>query len=220
MRNALQQEIDALPWFHQIDFGNGLLTPGAIRASAIERIERCIFGALDVAGKSVLDIGCWDGAYSLAAIRRGAVRVLATDHYAWHGGPGDRRSFELVRKHLAPTIEAMDAPVEELTEDRIGTFDVVLFMGVFYHLRHPFAVLEQVAKLAREVLVVESRITSTLVPWPVMRFHPGTFEGDPTNWWTPNRSCMEALLRDVGFSRIRFSRPDRRFRRGMFHAWR
>lgn len=173
-----------------------------------------------MAGKSVLDIGCRDGAYSLAAMRRGAARVLATDHYAWYGGPGDRRAFELVREHLAPTIEAMDAPAEELTEDRIGTFDVVLFMGVFYRLRHPFAVLEQLAKLAREVLVAESRITSALIPWPVMRFHPGTFENDPTNWWTPNRSCMEALLRDVGFSGIRFSRPDRRFRRGIFHAWR
>lgn len=220
MKGALQNEIDALPWFHQIDFGNGIRTPGSIRAAAIERMERRIFGPLDLAGKSVLDIGCWDGAYALAAMRRGAGRVLATDHYAWHEGPGDRRSFDLLRSYLAPAIEVMDAPVEELTEDRIGSFDVVLFMGVFYHLRHPFAVLEQVAKLARDVLVVESRITSGLVPWPVMRFHPGRFEGDPTNWWTPNRSCMEALLRDSGFGRIRFSRPDRRFRRGMFHAWR
>jgi len=220
MSHTLQQEIDSLPWFHQIDFGNGILSPGAIRASAIRRMEHYIFRPLDVGGKSVLDIGCWDGAYSLAAVRRGAARVLATDHYVWHEGPGDRRSFELVRKHLAPSIEVMDALVEELSEDRIGTFDTVFFMGVFYHLRHPFALLEQVAKLAREVLVVESRLTQGFVPWPMMRFHPGAFENDRTNWWTPNRACMEALLRDVGFNRIRFTRSDRRFRRGLFHAWR
>ncbi|HTW72437.1 MAG TPA: DUF1698 domain-containing protein [Acetobacteraceae bacterium] len=221
MDNALQQEINSLRWFHQLDFGNGIVSPGAIKLPKIKRMERAIFGPLTVTGKSVVDIGCWDGAYSIAASRLGAARVLATDHFVWHEGAGDRRAFELARKHLAPDVADLDSPVEELTEARVGKFDIVLFLGVFYHLRHPFAVLEQVANLAEQVLVVESRMTQLLNPKPVMQFHPGaSLEGDPTNWWTPNRACMEAMLRNIGFREIRFSRPDRRFRRGMFHAFR
>lgn len=219
MDQSLQQDIDGLRRFHQIDFGNGILSPGAIKASKIKRMEKAIFGPLGVAGKSVLDIGCWHGAYSIAATRLGAARVLATDHYVWNEGPGDRRSFELARSHLAPTVEDLDIPVEELSESRVGRFDIVLFLGVFYHLRHPFATLERITGLATEVFVVESRLTQRFNPRRVMEFHPGTsLEGDPTNWWTPNRPCMEALLGDLGFTQIRFKSPDWRGRSGMFHA--
>jgi len=216
---SLAEQINSLRWFHQIDFGNGLLSPGWIGADKIRRMAKMIYDR-PITGKSVLDIGCWDGAYSIEAVRRGASRVLATDHFVWQPDSwGDRRCFELARAHLAPSIEDMDIDVTDLTPARVGTFDVVLFLGVFYHLRHPFAVLEQVAALAKEVLVVESRIIAPLSRRPFMRFYPGTeLDGDPTNWWAPNRACMEAMLRDLGFRRIKFQRPDRRFRRGMFHA--
>jgi tRNA (mo5U34)-methyltransferase len=109
--------------------------------------------------------------------------------------------------------------VAELSAERVGRFDVVLFLGVLYHLRHPFAALERVAALARELLVVESRIVAPFTRRPVMHFYPGSeLDGDPTNWWAPNRPCMEAMLRDLGFRRVTFRRPDYRFRRGMFHA--
>lgn len=214
----LRQQVDALRWFHQIDFGDGVRSPGWIKASKIRRMAKLIFDR-SMAGKSVLDIGCWDGAYSIEAVRRGAGRVLATDNYVWHDGWGDRRALELVRSRLAPQMEVLDAPVESLTVDRVGRFDVVLFCGVFYHLRHPFAALEQVATLASEVLVVESRIVAPFSRRPFMRFYPGReLDGDPTNWWAPNRACMEAMLRDLGFRRVTFRRPDWRWRRGLFHA--
>jgi tRNA (mo5U34)-methyltransferase len=220
MDQTLQNQVNCLRWFHQIDFGDGVISPGWIKASKIKRMERATFGPVSLAGKSVLDIGCWDGAYSIAAVRRGAARVLATDHYVWNEGPGDRRAFDLARSRLAPSMEAMDIPVEELTRDRVGTFDVVLFLGVFYHLRDPLEGLQRVATLATDVLVVESRLTGLFDPRPVMRVHPAKFEGDETNWWTPNHACMVALLRDLGFRHVLFTRPDWRFRRGMFHAFR
>ncbi len=214
----LVAQINALPWFHQIDFGNGILSPGSIKASKIARTARAIFDR-PITGKSFLDIGCWDGAYSIEAVKRGASRVLATDHFVWNGGPGDRRSFELARQHVAPSIEVKELPVEALSVESVGQFDVVLFSGVFYHLRHPFYVLEEVAKLAKEVLIVESRLIGRFTWWPYMRFFPGSeLEGDPTNWWAPNRVCMEAMLRDLGFRTIKFQRTDYRWRRGMFHA--
>lgn len=216
----LAARVAALRWFHQIDFGNGVQSPGWIKAGKIRRMSKLIFDR-PIEGKTVLDIGCWDGAYSIEAVRRGAARVLATDHYVWHEGWGDRRALDLARSVLAPAIEVLDVPVEALTVERIGRFDTVLFCGVFYHLRHPFAVLEQVAGLAREVLVVESRLVAPFSRRPFMRFYPGReLDGDPTNWWAPNRACLEAMLRDLGFRTVTFRRPDWRFRRGMFHATR
>ncbi len=219
---SLQEEVDALPWFHQIDFGNGVLSPGWIKKPKVARVARSLFDPITVAGRSVLDIGCWDGAYSVEAVRRGAGRVLATDHYAWTEGWGDRRAFELTRKHLAPSIEVMDIDVPDLSVDAVGTFDIVLFCGVFYHLRHPFQTLERVAALATECLVLETHlIRLPFTTKPHMRFYPGKeLLNDHTNWWSPNRSCVEAMLRDVGFTRITMRHPDYRLRRGIFHAWR
>jgi tRNA (mo5U34)-methyltransferase len=219
-RKQLRREVEALRWFHQIDFGDGLLSPGDIRLSKIERTNKIVFGRVDVAGKSLLDIGCWDGAYSIEAVRRGASRVLATDHYVWHH-ISDRKAFELARGHLAPSIEARDIDVPDISVESVGTFDIVLFLGVFYHLRHPFEALERVAKIAKECLIVESRLLRTLTRKPIMRFYPGSeLDGDPTNWWAPNRACIEAMLHDLGFRKILFKHPDRRWRRGIFHAFR
>ncbi|HEY7580204.1 MAG TPA: methyltransferase domain-containing protein [Acetobacteraceae bacterium] len=216
--HALEPTIRQLPWFHQIDFGAGLLTPGAIRLSKINRMSRMLFDGLDLRGRTLLDIGCWDGAYSLEATRRGAT-VTAVDHFVWHDGWGDRRCIDLVQRHLAPSLRVVDADLLELTPDRLGRFDVVLFLGVLYHLRDPLTALERVARLATDTLVVETRMTMRHLRKPVMQFHPGgTLGSDPTNWWTPNRRCVEAMLRDLGFQRIRFTQPDWRWRRGMFHA--
>ena len=215
---ALKAEIDRLDWFHQMDFGNGLLTPGRIKRAKIERMSNIIFDA-PLAGKSVLDIGCWDGAYSVEAMRRGAARVLATDHFVWRTSRTGRRPFDLVREHLAPAIEARDIDVPDLSVESVGRFDVVLFCGVFYHLRNPFEAVERIASIAGECLVLETHLIR--FPWwkPYMRFWPGAeLSGDPTNWWSPNRACVEAMLRDVGFSRIAFRHPDYRRRRGIFHA--
>jgi tRNA (mo5U34)-methyltransferase len=216
-----QAEVDALSWFHQIEFANGVLSPGWIRKSKIARMAKILF-PMDLAGKSVLDIGCWDGAYSLEAVRRGARRVLATDHFSWNQSWGDRRAFDLTRKYLAPAVEVMDIDIPELSVARLGAFDVVLFCGVFYHLRHPFEALERVAKIAAECLVLETHLLRLpFTKAPMMRFYPGSeLNNDPTNWWLPNRACVEAMLRDVGFTRITMRHPDYRRRRGVFHAWR
>lgn len=220
-RQALLEEIARYRWFHQVDFGDGVLTPGWIKASKIARMTRCFFDR-PLAGKSVLDIGCWDGAYSIAAARLGASRVLATDHWVWAHGHGDRRAFELARTRLAPQVEVMDVPVEELSVERVGQFDIVLFAGVFYHLRHPLAVLERLAPIAREMFVLESRLCGVLgqlTSKPLIRFYPGReLDGDESNWWAPNPAGMMALMRDVGFPNVRFTRPDRRFRRGVVHG--
>jgi tRNA (mo5U34)-methyltransferase len=116
-------------------------------------------------GRTVLDVGAWDGFFSFEAERRGASRVVATDHYSWHGlgwGTGDGKAgFELARTALGSRVEDVDIDVMDLSPERVGTFDVVLFLGVLYHLRHPLLALERIASVADDLLVAETVVLST-----------------------------------------------------------
>jgi tRNA (mo5U34)-methyltransferase len=218
--NDLRREINQLPWFHQIDFGDGILSPGVSRIELL-RSQADVYFRQGIEGKSFLDIGCWDGFNSFEAKRRGANRVLATDHYAWSEQCwGDRRSFDLARAHLAPDVEVMDIDLADLTPSRVGQFDVVLFAGVLYHLRHPLQGLEIVAKLVKSTLIVETHLDALDQNRPMMVFYPGTeLGGDGSNWWGPNQACVEAMLRDVGFPQIDFTSHPNGPGRGIFHCF-
>jgi tRNA (mo5U34)-methyltransferase len=90
------------------------------------RMSRMLFDGLELRGKTLLDIGCWDGAYSLEATQRGA--TVTTDHFVWHSSGGDRRCIDLGPQHLAPSMQIVDADLAELSVERLGRFDVVLFL--------------------------------------------------------------------------------------------
>jgi tRNA (mo5U34)-methyltransferase len=171
-------------------------------------------------GKTVLDIGCWDGFNSFEASKRGASRVLAADHFAWSDqGWGNRRSFEIARANIAPNVEVMDIDLPDMTPEQLGTFDVVLFAGIFYHLRHPLIGIEQASKLSKDWLIVETAMDAADCDRPAMIFYPGKELGnDPSNWWGPNRLCVEAMLRDQGFSRVEFFQHPAGSTRGIFRA--
>ena len=219
MIQDLQQEVNGLRWFHQIDFGNGILSPGATKIDLLRALADIYF-RYDIAGKSFLDVGCWDGFNSFEAYKRGASNVLATDHFAWREPCwGDRRAFELGRACLAPDIKVMDIDLPDLTPASVGQFDVVLFAGVLYHLRNPLWGLETVGRLTNSLLIVETEMDAVDYPRPLMVFYPGIeLGGDPTNWWGPNRQCVEAMLRDVGFRHIEFTPHPLIPSRGIFHA--
>jgi Protein of unknown function (DUF1698) len=91
----------------------------------------------------------------------------------------------------------------DLSPDEIGTFDVVLFLGVLYHLRHPLLALERVAAVVGELLVVETHVDLTFLRRAAAAFYPDDeLEGDETNWWGPNASAVVAMLRTVGFTSV------------------
>jgi len=169
---------------------------------------------------SVLDIGAWDGAYSFEAERRGASRVLATDYYCWSGpGWGTKDGFNLARKALNSKVEDREIDVLDLSAEKIGTFDLVLFLGVLYHLRNPLLALEHVFSVTAKQLILETHVDALDYSRPAMVFYPGAdLEGDETNWWGPNRLCVEALLRSVGFTEVRMFSHDEKLRRMVFHA--
>lgn len=200
----LHARVAALRWYHTIDLGRGIVTPGI--DDTPHRLRRAHIPD-DLSGRSVLDIGAWDGFFSFEAERRGASRVVACDHYAWHGvgwGTGQGKAgFELARTALGSNVESLDLDVLDLTPERAGTFDVVFFLGVLYHLPNPLLALERVASVARDLLILETVVDMVGIRRPAAAFYPGKeLNGDPSNWWGPNPAAVVGMLQSVGFARV------------------
>jgi tRNA (mo5U34)-methyltransferase len=205
---ALRQKVDAIRWYHTIDLGQGVVTRGVDNTPL--RLARIDLPSLK--GRTVLDIGAWDGFFSFEAERRGASRVVATDYYSWHGvGWGTengKAGFQLARAALGSRVEDADIDIMDLSPERIGTFDVVLLLGVLYHLRHPLLALERVASVARDLLILETVVDLVGLRRAAMAFYPDReLNNDPTNWWGPNPAAVESMLRTVGFERVGIVSP-------------
>ena len=226
----LRERVDALaPWFHNIDLGQGIVTApdhflGDYPAFKYARFADAI--PADLAGKSVLDIGCNAGFYCVEMKKRGAGRVLGID--------SDDR-YLAQAKLATDTLGYGDVSFAKLSVYDVGAlqerFDVVIFMGVLYHLRHPLLALD----LIREHAVSEEGAGGAMLFQTMQQgsteayrspedhpfFMPGThdppgyfddpayprlhfierrFAGDWTNWWAPNRAGSEAMLRAAGFT--------------------
>jgi len=210
-QQELRAKAEALRWYHTIDLGQGVVTRGVDNTP--ERVGRVHLPA-DLSGRSVLDIGAWDGFFSFEAERRHASRVVAADYYSWHGtgwGTGQGKAgFELARTALKSRVEDIDADVMDLSPERVGTFDVVLFLGVLYHVRNPLLVLERVASVTKQMLILETVVDMVGVKRPAAAFYPDReLSNDPTNWWGPNQAAVAGMLRSVGFSRIEVITPVR-----------
>jgi tRNA (mo5U34)-methyltransferase len=197
----LRREVAAIQWFQSIDLGHGIVTPGVDRSA--RRLKALQLPArLD--GQSVLDIGTWNGFYAFAAEQRGASRVLATDSAVWREPGIGRAGFDLAHRALNSGVEGREIDVLELSPDTVGEFDVVLFLGVLYHLRHPLLALERVASVTKRHLVLETAVDMLWCGRPAAAFYPGDeLKGDASNWWGPNPAATVAMLRDVGFSEVR-----------------
>lgn len=225
----LVRRIKERKWFHTIDLGDGLVTdghpPSAIIAQAFP----------DVKGKSVLDIGAWDGKYSFEAERAGAARVVALDHYVWRLNPPARQAYydkceaegvlpdpDMVdRGFLLDSLpgkegfdmahEYLDSKVEAVVDDfatmdlaSIGTFDVVLYFGVLYHMVDPINSLKRVRQVTSELAVIET--ASVHVPGHEDVALAGFFAGnelhaDYGNWFAPNPAALIGMCRAAGFRR-------------------
>jgi tRNA (mo5U34)-methyltransferase len=151
-RTQAQQRITEIKWYHDIDFPNGLKarteTPDANSHRDLWKWMRSELDKLEFADKNVLDVGCWDGYWSFYAERRGAARVLAADDKTqnWSGNAG----LELARELMGSSIETRtDLSIYEASKlDQ--RFDVVLCLGVYYHLVDPYYAFGQVRHCARE----------------------------------------------------------------------
>jgi tRNA (mo5U34)-methyltransferase len=220
-------------WFHSLSLPGGETTQG-VKSAQVLGVEAEVVFKHGVAGKRVLDVGSWDGFFAFEAERRGAAAVLATDHFCWSGeGWGTKAGFDYAHARLASKVESLDIDVPQITPESVGTHDVVLFLGVLYHVKDPLQALAHAASVTGEMLVVETATALDVLPWPVMRYYQGSDLGDdPTNFWAPNRRCLEAMVRDLGFSRVEMTghpvtKPHWRapelywkHNRVVMHAWR
>jgi tRNA (mo5U34)-methyltransferase len=219
----LEARVAAIRWYHTIDLGNGVITHG-IDDSRLRLARVQLPDSLQ--GLSVLDIGAWDGFFSFECERRGASRVVAADYFSWHGsGWGTKAGFTLAREVLGSRVEDIDIDVMDLSPERLGTFDLVLFLGVLYHLRHPFLALERVAAVTAERLILETVVDMVGFSRPAMAFYPGReLNNDPTNWWGPNAPAVRGMLETLGFGEVRTVTPSpnaaHRAARAAYHAFR
>jgi tRNA (mo5U34)-methyltransferase len=204
------------PWFHNIELGGIATAPEHFLGDYPQNKWRQFRDALpaDLSQASVLDIGCNGGFYAMEMKRRGAQRVLGIDF--------DTDYLDQAR--FAAEVNGLDIEFRQLSVYEVGRleerFDIVLFLGVLYHLRHPLLALDLIrAHVVKDLFVFQSmqRGDPAVEPlaqdygffeaapfdapgYPKLHFVEHAFAGDPTNWWVPNRACVEAMLRASGFS--------------------
>ncbi|HLG97589.1 MAG TPA: TIGR04290 family methyltransferase [Bryobacteraceae bacterium] len=215
-KDQIQHEVQKLgPWFHNLNIGGVFTAPdhflGDYPQSKWQKFASVV--PADLSGKSVLDIGCNAGFYSIEMKRRGAERVLGIDH-----DDSYLAQARFAAKMSGAEIEFVKMSVYDVAQ--LGErFDVVLFLGVLYHLRYPLLALDLLHQhVVGEILIMQSMIRGTpavacLEPdypfeetqifekegFPKMYFIENSYSHDPTNWWIPNNACVEAMLRSAGF---------------------
>jgi tRNA (mo5U34)-methyltransferase len=149
---------------------------------------------VELTGKSFLDVGCWEGMHCAEAVRRDASQVVGLDLCTSDdlAANVDRYGFDFLQ---------MDVFSEKWLE--LGEFDVVLCSGVLYHVENVMSLLFRLRKVVSELLVLETGITRLQPDKPMMIFHGGG-EGtnNPSNWWSPNKLCLEQMLMTAGFEGI------------------
>jgi tRNA (mo5U34)-methyltransferase len=240
---ALRGRVAGIPyWCHSIDLGCGVVTPG-IKTPEYQAKELESLHLPDLRGKSVLDIGAWDGFYSFVAEERGAARVVASDWFAWAldreakdrykadcraaGVPPQgfdripglwrgeelpgKRGFDLARAARNSRVEPLVADYMTLNPADVGQFDVVLYLGVLYHMEDPLAALRRVRELTGGVAIVETEAIAIggFERRAMSEFFPpdAKLSDDPTNFWAPNAPCLVALCQTAGFSRVEVLTP-------------
>jgi tRNA (mo5U34)-methyltransferase len=212
----IEAEIAGVPaWYHQMELAPGIVTPGINdSASAL----RALGLPDDLSGRRVLDIGTRDGFFAFECERRGA-EVMAVD-----AAPIEQTGFAVARRLLGSHVQYQQRSIWELSRQADGTFDLVLCLGLLYHLRDPLAALDLVRSLCTNALFLETAILdpgasdvfngigqwSASVPdfdrTPLMQFLPGhVANNDPTNFWLPNAACLRAMLEETNFAVTRLA---------------
>jgi tRNA (mo5U34)-methyltransferase len=212
------------PWFHNLDLGGVQTAPTHMLGDYPSCKWRHFAHVVppDLRGMTVLDIGCNAGFYAIEMKRRGADRVVGIDSDPAY----------LAQARFAAEVSGVDLDLQPLSVYEVSRlrerFDLVLFMGVLYHLRHPLLALDLIHEhVARDLLLFQSmqrgsdRVTPVAADYdfwdqdvfddpgyPRLHFVEQRYAGDPTNWWVPNRACAEAMLRSAGFAILEHPEPE------------
>ncbi|MBN1672369.1 MAG: DUF1698 domain-containing protein [Kiritimatiellae bacterium] len=210
MHESLRQRIEKHVWYHEFDFGNGVITKARQPYRDLWLATERFLDKIDFHGKRVLDIGCWDGYWSFYAERRGAASVLATDlnsqRWVDEGGTlrsasaSDNEGFRIAQEIYGSQVEYRgDVSAYDLT--RLGrTFDIVFFLGVYYHLTHVMYAFTQIRHVLAPngEVIVEGGVVDD-GDRSFMEFYcgydgPEPYRKDPSNWVCPSRRCLKDMI--------------------------
>jgi tRNA (mo5U34)-methyltransferase len=181
-------------WYQRFPLAPGVYTPGA---SDVEAALRNCAMPEDLTGKTVLDVGTTNGGVAFALEARGAARVVAVDIY-----PPAQFGFDQLRSALRSRVQFVQASIYELASMFDERFDIVMFLGVLYHLRHPLLALDNVRALTRGYAVLETAVANGELmqsrDLPVARFYRDELLGDGSNWFVPTIACLLDWCRSSG----------------------
>ena len=220
-RDEIQKRIATRSWWQRIEVAPGIITPG--HKDTFTELKQRIGLPERLDGKTVLDVGAAEGFYSFECERRGA-EVTAVDR----NNAGDS-GFGLVRELIGSRAKHVHCSVYNLDSAQIGQFDLVLCLGVIYHLRYPLLALDVLYSICKDAMILESqicdrwfvkgnqkvttlkRLSKLLVNSPLAQFYPGDeLNNDITNWWVPNQIGLIKMLETSGFkSQVYFSNGTR-----------
>lgn len=186
---SLREQVHSLPWVHTIDLGGGLVTPGAWPPSPL--IRRA-FDEIDFRGRKVLDVGCWDGLWSFEAEKRGAAAVYATDRVSQRPNR-EEPTFSLAQQILNSQVRYYpELSVYHIDRLGVADFDIVLFCGVYYHLKNPLLALARLRRVMKEgaVIVVEGEVVNDDRASYARFYYRDSYRGDRSTWWVPTAACL------------------------------
>ena len=209
----LRREVDRYPWYHSIDLGDGVVTPGMFD----HRGSEDSYGLpADLTGLRCLDVGTMDGFWAFAMEKRGAAEVVAVDlddpsELDWPASVRHRivktidetkgTRFELARRRLASSVERRLCSVYGLDAAELGLFDLVFCGDMLAHLKDPVSALEKMRAVCRGTAVVTNPVKEH---FPYRHRPLAQFDGiDEFEWWLPNRAALERLVRAAGFADVR-----------------
>jgi tRNA (mo5U34)-methyltransferase len=180
-------------WWHSFELPDGSTIQGVSDLAALKMRIAQFPIPLDLSGKRVLDVGAWDGWFSFEMERRGA-EVVAIDRF-------DNPRFREIRSLLSSRVEYRVMDIYDVGPRTLGCFDIVLFLGVFYHLKHPLLALERVCSVTRDMAAVESYVLAEAAGNQLQFFEDDEFGGQVDNWFAPATPALQALCRTAGFAR-------------------
>lgn len=199
----LAAAVAAHRWLQSIRLRPDLVTPGIRSEAELAKMEEALFGPINLAGADVIEVGAWNGAFSLAAKRRGAARVLATDHLAWSlPGSTAKAATELAARETGLAIQT------KLIDPRgfgkyFGQFHVVVATEFFSQIFNPIAGLIGLRSITSRLLLIETIQDGMEEARPVMMLHPEpTPYGAAVGGWAPNPEVVKQMLLPLGFDRV------------------
>ncbi len=211
--------LNSREWFHAYEIAPGIITPGKIKVNAKYALD--FFGVPeDLTGKSALDIGAWDGPYSFELEHRGA-SVVALDIQ-----DPDRTGFNIAKKIKNSSVNYLKCSVYDLPDDFDEKFDLVLFLGVYYHLKHPLLAFERIWQSLNQQGMIyfegaildfaynidafwakRRKLLDQLISIPMAYFTSGEFASDASNWYVPTKICLQEWLKATGYQDVKIAEP-------------